>query len=88
MISFILKPEDCCIYNSFFTYTTVAGDMTQNGSHVNPHFDLGDIITALFHVVDNTNKGGFINFYDGLDEKNKGGIYTSLPCEVDMEGLQ
>ena len=47
---------------------TIVGDMTQYGSHVNPHFDAGDIISTLFHVVDNTAKGGSINFYDGLNE--------------------
>ena len=55
------------IYNPLFTYMTVVGDMTQYGSHINSHFDSGDIITALFHVVDNTIKGGFITFFDGLN---------------------
>ena len=59
---------------------TVVGDMTQYGSHVNPHFDSGDIITALFHVVDNSAKEGSINFYAGLDKKIME-KYTSLPCE-------
>ena len=60
---------------------TAVGDMIQYGSHVNPHFGSGNIITALFHVVHNTAKEGSINFYDGLDDKNIGKIYTSLPCE-------
>ena len=65
----IYIPEECRICN-FFLHMIVVRDMTQYGSHANPHFDMGDIITALFHVVDNTTKGGSINFYGDLDEKN------------------
>ena len=65
----------------FFTHMTVVGDMTQYGSHVNPQFNSGDMIAALFHVVDNTAKGESINFYDSLDEKSKGVIYISFPHE-------
>ena len=74
-------PKDCRICNSFFTHMIVVGDIAQYGSHVNPHFDSGDTIAALFHVVDNTAKGRSINFNDGLDRKNKEEIYTSIPYE-------
>ena len=71
MISFIPKHiyQKIVVYVIRFTYMNFVGYMTQYGSHVNPHFNSGDIITALFHVVDKTVKGGSINFYDGLDEK-------------------
>ena len=52
----------------FFTHMTVVGDMIQYGSHVNPYLDSADIITALLHVVNNTAKGGSMNFNDSLDE--------------------
>ena len=79
-------PEYCHVCNSFFSHMTFVENMTQYGSHVNPHFDSGDINTELFHVVDNTAKEGSINFYDGLDDKNIGGMYTSLPCEHAWKG--
>ena len=79
-------PVDYYICKSFFTHMTVVGDLTQYGSHVNPHFNSGDIITAIFHVVYNTAKGGPIKFNEGLDEKIKEKYIHVLL--VNMEGLQ
>ena len=61
----------------FFLHMRLVGDMTQYASHINPHFDSGDIITS---------KGGSISFYDGLDEKIKEEYIQVLL--VNMEGLQ
>ena len=65
-------PLSCRICGTFFTHISILGDMEFEESCIPPHFDTGDIITAVLHIGNNV-KGGNTIYYDG-DKTNNGNV--------------